>query len=100
MYRNDEKRALANKLEGWADLFQFGTLGLLFVFMFILNAMPIQIPLLFVWYGAGFLFITATIGFVLGNKALKYRRTYLNAEHTRVSGLFDKTIEHAKKHKQ
>jgi hypothetical protein len=99
MYRNEDKRAIADKWQGWADLFQFGTLGLLFVFMFTLDALPKETAKVFVWYGAAFLFITATIGFVLGNKALKYRMTYLNAEHKRVSSLFDKAIAYAKKHK-
>jgi hypothetical protein len=98
MYRNDEKRADADKWEGWADLFQFGTLGLLFVLIFILESLPKETARVVVWYGAGFLFITATVGFVLSRVALKKRVFYLNAEKDRVGGLFDKAIEAARKH--
>lgn len=97
MYRHEDLRAEADKWEGWANFFQFGTLGLLFVFIFILESLPKEDARVFVWYGAAFLFVTATIGFILARIALPKKMKYLNAEHGRVLGLFDDAIAEAKK---
>lgn len=97
MYRNDDKRELADKWEGWANFFQFGTLGMLFAMILILESISKEQARVVVWYLGGFLFVTATIGFFLARKALKLKMIYLNSEKDRVSGLFDNAIEAAKK---
>jgi hypothetical protein len=94
-YRNEDKRALADKWQGWAEIFQFGSLGLLFLTLLVLRALSQQQARTVVWYFVSVLFITATIGFVLAQKALKYRMAYLNAEGKRIDGLFDDAIKQA-----
>lgn len=99
MYRNDEKRQLADKWNGWADFLQFSSLGGLFAMIFILESLSKAQARVAIWYLAAFLFVYATIAFFVARKALKYRMAYMNAEHTRVSGLFDQAIKEAKKSK-
>lgn len=96
MYRNEDKRAEADKWQGWTDVFQFGTLGLLFVTMFILNSLPKAEAKAVVWYFAGVLFILATTGFLLGRVAIKKQSTYMKAEQERLTGLFDIAIKQTK----
>lgn len=92
IYRHEDLRAEADKWEGWANLFQFGSLAGLFMMMFILEALSKEQAKVVVWYLAGFLFVTSTIGFVLGRKALPKRMAYLNREHERVSELSEDAI--------
>lgn len=65
-----------DKAQGWADLFQFGSLGLLFGSIFLLESLSKATARVVVWYIAGVLFITATIGFVLGMRATKMTSEY------------------------
>lgn len=99
IYRNEDKKALADKWEGWANIFQFGSLGGLFVMIFVLEALPKEQAKIVVWYMAGFLFITSTIGFFLGRKALKYRMVHLNAEASRVKAISNDAISRMKDYK-
>lgn len=99
MYRNDEKRALADKWQGWTDFLQYGTLALLLVSVFVLDALPKETAKAIIWYWAAGMFILATAAFLVSRKALKYQMTYLNAEGKRIGGLFDKAIEAFKKDK-
>lgn len=99
MYRNEDKEAVADKWQGWADLFQFGSLGGLTVMIAILGVLPKETAQVAVWPMAGFLLATTFIGFMLGRKALKHRMIYLDAEHSRVLGIFDRAIAYAKKHR-
>lgn len=99
MYRNEDKKAIADKWQGWTDFFQFGTLGLLFIFIFVLESLPKETARVFVWYGAGFLFVTATAGFLVGRVAIKEMSLYLNVENNRVGGLIDEAIKYEKSKK-
>ena len=99
IYRNEDKRAIADKWEGWANLFQFGSLGGLFIMIFVLEALPKEQAKIVVWYMASFLFITSTIGFFLGRKALKYRMVHLNAESSRVRAISEDAINKIKREK-
>lgn len=96
MYRNEDKRAVADKWQGWADVFQFGSLGLMIAGIFLLESLTKEQARIVVWYYGGFLFITATIGFFLARKALKLKMIYLKAEGKRVSGLIDDVIKEEK----
>lgn len=100
MYRNDDKREIADKWGGWADFLQFGSVGLLLASVFLLDALPKETARTVVWYWAGFMFVLATVAFFVARKALKYRMFYLRAEAGRVSSLFDDAIEAAKKEKK
>jgi hypothetical protein len=97
MYRNEDKKQDATKWQGWADVFQFGTLGLLFGAILVLNSLSKQQARVAVWYIAGFLFVTATMGFVLGMIATKKTSTYLHAEGDRVGKLLDEGIQRLKR---
>lgn len=76
------------KWEGLADFFNFGTLGLLFVAIFILESLPKDDAKVVVWYIAAFLLTTATIGFILGNIANKKMKLYFDAEKRHMDKLF------------
>ena len=97
IYRHEDLRSEANKWEGWAELFQFGTLGLLFMSIFILKSLPHRQAKVVVWYIAGVLFVTATIGLILGHKAANKTSKYLKSESNRVGKLLDDSIEKVKK---
>lgn len=99
MYRNDEKKDLAAKWDNIATFMQFSSVGALFPIMFILDALPKATARVAVWWMVIPLFIYGTIAYFVSKKALKYKMTYLNAESSRVSGLFDKAIEQFKKEK-
>lgn len=96
IYRHEDMRELSDKWQGWADFLQFGSLGMLFVAIFVLNSLTKAQARVAVWYFAGFIFVMATIAFFIAQKALKYRMAYLNTEHKRVVELVDDTTERVK----
>lgn len=97
IYRHEDKRAIADKWRGWADLFQFGSLGMLFVTIFVCNSLTKAQARVIVWYFAALISIMATIGFFVSRKALKYETDYLNAESNRVGSLMDDAIDRVKR---
>jgi len=97
MYRNEEKRELANKWSSWGDFLQFSSIFGLLGIVLILGALPKETAKVAVVYLAPFLFIYATIAFWVATKAAKHRMVYLKAERTRVSSLLDKAIKQLKK---
>lgn len=96
IYRHEDMRAIASKWQGWADFLQFGSLGLLFISLFVLEALPKETARAVVWYWAGFMFVLATVAFFVAQKALKYKMGYLNSEGKRVGTLLDDAIERVK----
>lgn len=96
IYRHEDLKELDQKWNGWADFLQYSSLAGLFVMIFILEAVGKETAKTIVWYLAGFMFIYATVAFVVARIALKHRMRYLNAEGGRVSSLFDEAIEKVK----
>ena len=96
IYRHEDLKAVESKWNAWADFLQFSSIGGLFLMIFILEALPKETAKTVVWYLAGFLFVYATIAFIVANKALKHRMKYWNAEAGRVSSLMDEAIDKVK----
>jgi hypothetical protein len=100
IYRHEDLRAIEQKWNGWADFLQFSSIAGLFIMIFILEAVGKETAKQIVWYLAGFLFLYATVAFIVGMKALKHRMTYWNAESARVGTLLDDSITKVKKGKK
>lgn len=96
IYRNEDKEAISDKWEGWADFLQFGSLGLLLMSVILFNALGKDIVKHFIWYWAAVMFILATTAFIVARVALKHKMRYLNAEGDRVSNLMDEAIDKVK----
>lgn len=79
--KENTTKELSKKLQNWADFFQYGTIGFLIGSVFLLETVDKETARVLVWYIGGFLLITAIIGYVLANKALKARMKYLNEQH-------------------
>lgn len=87
IYRNEDKKAVADRYEKIADLFRFGTLGILFAVVIMFNILTGEQARGVVLWFAALLFITATIGSIIGKKAHKLNEIYLAAESKRISKL-------------
>lgn len=100
IYRHEDLRAVEQKWNGWADFLQFSSIAGLFVMIFILEAVGKETAKKIVIPMAVFLFLYATVAFIVATKALKHRMRYLNAEGDRVGALLDDAITKVKKGKK
>lgn len=76
------------KWEGLTDFFQYGSLVLLFMMIFILESLSKDQARVVVWYLAGVVFIFATIGFIIGRISIKKTMAYFNGEQDRIKRLY------------
>lgn len=87
IYRHEDLKAVSDKWTGRRDFLQYSSIGLIFVMIFILEAVGKETARTLVWYLAGALFVYATFTFFYSRIANKHEMAYLNAEAGRVTDL-------------
>ena len=97
MYRNDEKKADADKWQLWTNILQGGSLVFLLVGVIGLGIVPKETAQTLVLWWAGIMFILATVAFIVASISVKKTAFYFQAEGNRVGKLIDEAIEAERK---
>lgn len=66
------------KMESWADIVRFGTLGILLVSSILILLLPREFVQSWIWYWVGIMLVLTTLGFILGEIAIRRMNDYFN----------------------